>query len=298
MSSIAPALDFRLKSILVATDLSETSEKSLQHALAIARHYGAKLYLVNVVSSLGFTLAGADALNVATEATWRDAHQWENRLVRTGALAGLRHELVVRQGSVWEVLNQVVRQEHVDLIVCGTHGWRGLRKVLLGSIAEQIFRYADCTVFTVGPDSYQESRVDHVPSNRRFLFPTDFGEASLHGLAYAISYANELQAQLVLLHVVHGNPRPKSYLHMASLRRLGELTLNSTLKLRPEFLVEYCPAGPVSEKILKTAEKLKVDLIMMGLRRSTYVEAASHAPWTTAYEVVCGAGCPVLTIRR
>lgn len=55
MSSIAPALAFRLKSIWVATDLSETSEKSLQHALAIARHYGGKLYLVNVVSSLGFT---------------------------------------------------------------------------------------------------------------------------------------------------------------------------------------------------------------------------------------------------
>ena len=84
---------------------------------------------------------------------------------------------------------------------------------------------------------------------------------------------------------------------MASLRMLEELTLNSRLKVRPRFVVEFCSAGPISEKILETAENLKVDLIILGLRRSTYVEAASHVPWATAYEVVCGAGCPVVTVR-
>jgi len=53
----------------------------------------------------------------------------------------------------------------------------------------------------------------------------------------------------------------------------------------------------VSEIILNTAEKLDVDLVIMGLRRSKYVEAASHAPWATAYDVVCDASCPVLTLR-
>ncbi len=297
MSGIASAVDVRLKSVLVATDFSETSQKPLRHALAIARHYGAKLYLAHVVSSLGFTLAGADALNAATEAAWRDARQLETRLVETGVLAGLRHEFIVCQGAVWEALNEIIRQEEVDLIVSGTHGRRGLRKVLLGSVAEQIFRYADCMVFTVGPGSYQESRVDDVLPNRTFLFPTDFGESSLHALPYAISYANQFGAKLVLLHVVHTTPRLKSFLHTASLRRLEELTLNNRLKVTPEFVVEFCSAGPISEKILETAENLKVDLIVMGLRRSTYVEAASHVPWATAYEVVCGAGCPLVTAR-
>ncbi len=298
MSAIASAVDARLKSVLVATDFSETSQKPLRHALAIARHYGAKLYLAHVVSSLGFTLAGADALNAATEAAKRDAHHLETRLVESGALAGLHHEFIIGQGAVWEVLNQVIRQEQVDLIVNGTHGRRALRKVLLGSVAEQIFRYADCMVFTVGPGSYQESRVDDLLPNRTFLFLTDFTEASLHALPYAISYANQFGAKLVLLHVVHTSANPKGLLHRASLQRLEELILNSTLKVRPEFVVEYCSAGPISETILETAEQLKVDLIIMGLRRSRHVEAASHVPWATAYEVVCGAGCPVVTARR
>jgi nucleotide-binding universal stress UspA family protein len=194
-------------------------------------------------------------------------------------------------------LNQIIRQEKVDLIVSGTHGRRGLRKVILGSVAEQIFRYADCMVFTVGPGSYKESRVDDILPNRTFLFATDFSEASQPALPYAISYANQFGAKLVLLHVVPTTRNPKSLLHMASLQRLEELTLKSTLNVRPEFVVEFCPAGPISEKILDIADKLKVDLIIMGLRRSTYVEAASHVPWATAYEVVCGAGCPVVTVR-
>jgi nucleotide-binding universal stress UspA family protein len=298
LSAIASAIDPRLKSVLVATDFSEVSHKPLQHALAIARHYGAKLYLAHIVSSLGFTLAGADALYAATEAAKRDAHDLEIRLVDSGALAGLHHEFVIGQGAIWEVLNRIIRQEKVDLIVNGTHGRRALRKVLLGSVAEQIFRYADCMVFTVGPGSYRESRVDDSITNRTYLFPTDFTETSLHALPYAISYANQFGAQLVLLHVVHTTAKPKSLLYRASLQRLEELTLNSSLKIRPEFVVEHCSAGPISEKILETAENLNVDLIVMGLRRSKHVEAASHAPWATAYEVVCGAGCPVVTVRQ
>lgn len=51
----------------------------------------------------------------ATEAVSRDACQLEDDLVQSGALAGLRYEVVVRQGNVWEELEKIVRQEQVDL---------------------------------------------------------------------------------------------------------------------------------------------------------------------------------------
>jgi len=298
MSAIASAVEPRLKSVLLATDFSQTCQIPLRHALGIARHYGAKLYLAHVVSPSGFALVGPDALNAATDAARRDAHQLETQLVETGALAGLHHEFIVGQGAVWEVLNQIIRQERVDMIVSGARGRRGLQKMVLGSVAEEIFRCADCIVFTVGPGSYQESRANEVLPNRTYLFATDFDEASLCALPYAISYANQFGAKLVLLHVVPTTPpKPESLLYRASLQRLEELTLNSTLKVKPEFVVEFCPVGPISEKILETAQNLKADVIILGLRRSTHVEAASHKPWATAYEVVCGAECPVATVR-
>ncbi|MBV9086109.1 MAG: universal stress protein [Acidobacteriaceae bacterium] len=186
----AVAEGVRVKSVLVATDLSATSEKAIRHAIGIARHYDAKLYLVHVVSSVGFTLAGPNATNAATEAASRDGHSLESQLLESGALKGLRYEITVRPGGdVWRVLNKVIRQEDVDLVVTGTHGRRGVSKVLLGSVAEQIFRRADCPVLTVGPSSYEESQVDGI---RTCLFPTDFSEASLGSLPFAISYANQV----------------------------------------------------------------------------------------------------------
>ena len=85
---------------------------------------------------------------------------------------------------------------------------------------------------------------------------------------------------------------------MASLRKLEELTQNATLEVRPEFVVEFGSAKPTSETILETAHNLKVDAIIMGLHRSAHIGTTSHMPWATAYEVVCGAGCPVLTVRN
>lgn len=310
MSLVAPAVDVRLKSVLIATDFSEASAKPLRHALAIARHYGAKFYLAHVVSSLGFTLVGTEAVIAATEAVSRDARQLENELVQSGALAGLRHEVIIRQGDVWEELEKVVRQEQVDLVVIGTHGRRGLGKLLLGSVAEQIFRHADCLVLTVGPGSFQEAPIEGARAIRPFLFATDFAEASLHALPYAISFANQFGARLVLLHVVPTIPMPEGPIwhtpgdvmqmrenaRMASLRRLEELTMqNAELAVKPEFMIEF---GFPGEQIVRAAETLKVDAIIMGLHRSTHIATASHMPWATAYEVVCGAGCPVLTVRN
>jgi len=310
MSLIAPAVNVRLKSVLLATDFSEASAKPLRHALAIARHYGAKFYLAHVVSSSGFALVGPDAVAAATEAGWRNVLQLEDDLAQSGTLAGLRHEVIVRQGDVWEELEKVVRQEQVDLMVIGTHGRRGLGKVLFGSVAEQIFRHANCLVLTVGLGSFQEPPVESTSLVWPFLFATDFGEASLHALPYAISFANDFGAKLVLLHVVSPVGVSEGFrwhtggdlmqmrenARMASLRRLQELVpQNTELAVKPEFIVEF---GSPSEKILRAAETFQVDAIIMGLHRSAHIDMASHALWTTAYEVVRGASCPVLTVRN
>ena len=310
MSFVSATGDIHLKSVLIATDFSEASEKALRHALAIARHYGAKLYLVHVVPSLAFTLVGPDAVNAATDAVCRDARQMEDRLVQSGALAGVRHEIIVCQGNVWEQLEKIVRQKQVELVVIGTHARRGLGKLLLGSVAEHIFRHSECLVLTVGPGSLQDSPVDGSRVVRPFLFATDFGGPSLRALPYAISSANHFGTKLVLLHVVPAVPIPEGLnrpttgdvmqarenARTAGLQRLEELTSQSAkLAVNPEFLVEF---GSASEKILQAANTVKADAIILGLHRSTHIDTKSHLPWATAYEVVCGAGCSVLTVRN
>lgn len=91
-------------------------------------------------------------------------------------------------------------------MVIGTHARRGLGKLLLGSVAEHIFRHADCLVLTVGPGSLQGSPVGSGRAIRPFLFATDFSEASLRALPYAISAANRFGTKLVLLNVMSEIP--------------------------------------------------------------------------------------------
>ena len=309
MSYIGAVPDIGVRSVLLAFDFSEASDKALHHALAISRHFGAKFYFAHVVSHLGYTIAGPEALQLAAEKTVRDVKQLERELVESGALAGLQYEFIVREGDVWEQLKDVIRHKQVDLVVTGAHGRGGLGKLLLGSTAEQIFRHADCFVDTVGPGSFQDSLVERTHVIRPFLFATDFGTASLRALPYAISFANHFGARLVLLHVLPAAPIPEGFhwsstgdlmqmrdkARMACQSQLEELTLRHVpAAIKPEYLVEF---GIPSEQILLASHALKADLIILGLNRPAHMGTTSHTPWAVAYKVVCGAHCPVLTIR-
>jgi len=310
MTFVSASGDIQVKSVLIATDFSEASEKALRHAIAIARHYGAKLYLAHVVSSLGFTMVGPDAVAQASDIVWRDARELEHRLIQSGALSALPHEVIVRDGNVWDELDQIIDEQQIELVVIGTHARRGLGKLLLGSVAEHIFRHADCLVLTVGPGSLPDSPVGSTRAIRPFLFATDFSQASLCALPYAISAANHFGTQLVLLHVISDFPMPRGVdwpsandviqmrenARVSSLRRLEDLTSQSLkLSITPECVVEF---GEPADKILEVAKTVQSDAIVLGLHRTTRIGAVSHMPWAAAYEVVCGACCSVLTVRN
>ena len=210
MSLIAAVLEPR--SVLIATDFSQPSEKALRHSLALARFYGSRFYLAHVVSSLGLTIAGPDAIAACEEAVLRDAAQLEASLLRTGALTGIPYKFIVRQGELWPELREIMREESTDLLVVGTHGRDGVSKLFFGSVAEQIFRQAGCPVLIFGPHSQPLPWVGSSSRTRTFLFATDFGQASLRALSRSVAVANHFEAKLVFLNVIPAVP-PVSRLH-------------------------------------------------------------------------------------
>jgi nucleotide-binding universal stress UspA family protein len=310
MSSAALALDLELKSVLLATDLSAASEKPLHHALTIARHYEAKLYVAHVVSAAPYLMSGPEALEMGCASASQDVQQLQHSLVQRGSLTGIDHEFIVRWGCVCNELNAIISQKQIGLVVLGTHARRGLEKLLLGSVAEEVFRDAECPVLTVGPHSYREGHLESANEIRTHLFATDFSEASLSALPHAVSFARRSKARLIVLHVVPAAPLPQASgrcrayevmlsrenTRMACLRRLDQLVCSDEkAQIEIEFVIQF---GVPTEKILQIALEKRVDLIILGLRRSALVGALAHRPWATAYEIVCGAGCPVLTVKE
>src|SRR5260370_42206260 len=113
-------------------------------------------------------------------------------------MQGTPYEVLMPRGKVTNELGRIVQEHEIDLLVVGTHGRGGVRKLFMGSVADEILRHAACPVLSIGPNvsckPNGEIQFHHI------LFPTDFSEESLAALTYAISLAEDDQAQLSLLH--------------------------------------------------------------------------------------------------
>ena len=137
------------KAILVATDFSEWAEQALDYAVALAGKLDAKIFVLNVIGvpSMGIPEVGVAVTSTVIESTVR-THQAELDTL-AGRHPSVRIETVLRTGDARDLIIDVAREVSADLIVMGTHGRRGVRRALIGSIAESIVRTAPCPVLTV-----------------------------------------------------------------------------------------------------------------------------------------------------
>jgi len=305
---LIPSIDVQVRSVLVATDFSSASDKAISHAISIARHYRAKLCLMHVVSSVALNMAGPEAVAHATSLAFQDLTSVERQLVCGGVLRDIEHGIMVREGDIWTELKEVIRNDGVDLLVIGTHGRTGLKKLVLGSVAEQIFRQAHCRVLTVSPCSPPDASLTTDTISRPLLFATDLSSASLRALPDAISLANQRGARLVVIHILSPVPQvvdnrwytAADVMQMQAealanaRQRLNDLLANTRLETDLECIVEF---GQPAERIVATAKRINSEIIVMGLSYREHIGTISHLPWFTAYDVVCGAECPVLTVR-
>jgi len=287
-----PAIDVSLQHILVASDLSRSSYAALQHALGLARRYASHVYLFHTVSALGFDMAGPEAWVEAVDCAWRDARSLETELFLSRQLEGIRFNVIVRQGDLWPSLARVVKQHDIDLIVVGTHARGRIRKLLLGSVAETIFRHATCPVLTINPSL--EQSLNGVQAPRRILFPTDFSPQSEYAAAHAISLARRCGAHLTLLHVLPemtgeaGGDRERVF--EVTRGRLRALVNNVDVPVSCRVV----EANSAVDAILRCAAA-ESDLIVSGVRAPQSI--LERLTWSNAYRIVTEASCPVLTVR-
>ncbi len=198
------------KNILFATDFSDVSQHALMHALAMAKRYEAKLTVVHVAPPETQTPIPMEP--VPLELDWQKKKAAESlaKLEDFEPLHMYPHETVLKQGNPWPEMSGIIDDKGFDLIVLGTHGRGLIGTVFLGSVAEQVLRHATCPVLTVGPDVLA-SVIDHELLSH-ILFATDFSEGSMHALPYALSLAEENDAELTLMHVLEEvQPMPIEY---------------------------------------------------------------------------------------
>ena len=292
---MAPGVITRVafKNILFATDFSEVSEHALMHALAMAKRFDARLTVVHVVPPEIQTPIPMEPVPLEMDWQKQRAAGSMKHLEEIEPLHMYPHETVLRQGNPWPEMAAMISS--FDLIVLGTHGRGMLGTLMLGSVAEEVLRHATCPVLTVGPDVLptlmDRQQLTHV------LFATDFSDGSMKALPYALSLAEENNAELTLMHVLEQlEPMPMEYSQelLANYRkRLWDIVPDdASLWCKPQVSVIV---GVAANEIVQFAHDRQADLIVMGAHSGGAV--ASHLPWTVVHGVVRHARCPVLTVR-
>jgi nucleotide-binding universal stress UspA family protein len=284
----------QIENVLCATDFSHAAAAALPFAAQIAKSFGAKLFVIHAKTPENYA--------VPVPENWAAANaQLEEFVVETrrnlfNQFPSVESDVLVADGGVSAVVEKLAQEKKADLIVVGTSGRGGLGKFILGSTAEDVLRRADCPVLTVGPHSQSQP-----PQGARFakiVYATNFSDTSATAAAYAVTLAQEFQAQLTLLHVIE-HPKAGDAVHpheleeAALVRLRGLVAKDAELWCEPKAVVLQ---GLPAQGILEAAQKEGADLIVLGLRHPKGLVRATHLP-TVAHHVIAGATCPVLTIR-
>src|ERR1700675_3040207 len=128
-----------LTKIMVLTDFSEVSDLALQYALALARRYDARVYLTHILSPDPYALA-----ELTYQKMRQAAEQSFGDILVSGKLRGVPHETLLLEGALWPTVERLIQEHEIDLVVTGTHGRGDFKKIVIGSVAEEVFRQANC----------------------------------------------------------------------------------------------------------------------------------------------------------
>jgi nucleotide-binding universal stress UspA family protein len=297
----------RIKKILLPTDFFPCANQALDHALYLARKYGAEFHMLHAI-----VLHKDDPHNPAAHIVNLDEI---DRRLKDLAKADMTASLSERDDSGVKVVMEqrhgvrpanvilnYAASEDIDLIVMGTHGRRGLGHLLLGSVSEEVVRMSDCPVLTIRERAEQQD-VDDV---NRILVPLDFSEHANNGLRHAKQLAETYGAKLDLVHVIEERVQPAFY-EMAGVppeefraarRKKSVEEMERLFKEAggPDVSADYFViTGKSAQDIVEFAREANIDLIVIATHGLTGVQHLLLGSITE--KVVRMAPCPVFTVK-
>jgi len=289
-----------IKSILCPIDFSESSVNAYEYAQSLAVHYNAKLDLQHVLySSKAFEFW--DIYPDSYEEDCRQLRAVAERKLREfakfHALAEIPLQYFVQDGSTADLILSLAETQAANLIVMGTHGLRGIDRLMLGSKIERVLRKAHCPVLAVRKPAH------HIASSvrdleqvhlKKVLLCTDFSDHAHRASEYALSIAEAYGAELTLLHVLEEFPGAGN-LQTATEKVKKELDESISAKACGSCTVKVVVrVGKPYQQIIQVAIEAQTDMVIMGVRGRGALDAALFGSAT--HRVIQLGPCPVLTI--
>jgi nucleotide-binding universal stress UspA family protein len=135
-------------SIVLPTDGSEGTENAVENALELVEKFDAELHVINVVDVRNF-YDGVNWEEVLQDVELKGEEIVEE-IVQKAEERGVEADQKVIRGIPHQEINDYAEEQDADLIVMGSHGRKGLERMLLGSVTEKVLRTSERPVLTVG----------------------------------------------------------------------------------------------------------------------------------------------------
>ena len=282
--------------ILFPTDGSACAERARRHALHLADHFDAILHVIHVEKR---DVKRTDGVEISEADLLADLHDRREEAPSPLADSRVRERIVAYSSAARGILTYGVEHD-VDLVVMGTHGKRGVRRLLLGSVAEEVVRNASCPVVTAGRGAV----APEVMGDGTMLVPVDFSEHRPRLLAHAREIAPVYGMDVTILHVVEEREVPDAYGGYASLPDPGTLAERAEKALAED--VESMRAagidvsiavrsGPPADQVLTVAEETGAAFITIATHGRTGLERMLTG--SVAEAVIRQAPCSVCTVK-
>jgi nucleotide-binding universal stress UspA family protein len=279
--------------ILVATGGSPWSDAAVAYAIALAAHLGAVLRIVTVlgvpqpVALIPEAMGGSELVLDTIES---EAQGLVAQAAARAASAGVACKTFCPWGSVPETILRLATEERCDLIIVGTRGMMGLKRLMLGSTANAVAVKALHPVLVV-----KQSAVSTPPFGHRLLVATGGSPWSEAAVEHAVQLARALQLELCILHVERGwphrgeDPGGSEGKHLLALAEERAAIANVAYE-------GVLASGSIPEAILATATQKQCHAIVLGSRGLTGWKRLMVG--SIANAVTAKALQPVLLVKR
>jgi nucleotide-binding universal stress UspA family protein len=292
----------QIESILCPVDFSDFSVNAYEYALSLAWRYKATLFLQHVLYPLSESFAAygseTDGCQKACQRLRADAEEKLQQFAKRHATNKIRPQCFVQDGSVTDLILSLAKTRAVNLIVMGTHGLRGIDRLMVGSVTHRVLRRAPCPVLAVRKPAHHLTSSVHDPEPvhlRKMLLCADFSDHAHRASEYAVSMAKEYGAELMLLHVLEDIPRSTD-LESVTEKVAKQLEESIAPKTREGCIVKVIVRiGKPYQQIIQLALEAQTDLVIMGVRGRGALDTAIFG--STTQRVIQLGSCPVLAVH-
>jgi nucleotide-binding universal stress UspA family protein len=287
--------------VLIASDLSEASDEAVRQGVALAA--GGRVALCHVLPELGTHALLAqeyeEDLKKQLELQPRVTAALEGQLTRLAPNLDPAPEIFIELGSDYEQILRRADEWQAELIVVGTHGHKGLRRLLLGSVADQVVRAANCPVLVARPSV----------AHGAVLAATDLTDPALPAIETAAAEAARRGCKLVVMHAMESPREGDAAMGLlgalpaldtpetrAARRALASQIITSALtRLNAHGEIIVAEEDTVDEA-LRLAKSLPAELVVVGTHRRSGL--ARVVLGSISAQVIENAPCSVLVARQ